>query len=161
MAFQTVWYFSDLPEEVVDLIEKEVSDEFTLPESHWVGGFVWHYIKRANQENFCYNLTHLDNNSVKLKTYNEGDGQTWHHDAKPVEDNEDVRKISFTIQLSDVDEYEGGNVQFLDESGRKYYMPRKRGVVALFDSRTQHRVEKVTKGTRKALVGWCVGSHWV
>ena len=40
-------------------------------------------------------------------------------------------------------------------------MPRKRGVVALFDSRTQHRVEKVTKGTRKALVGWCVGSHWV
>ncbi len=161
MAFQTVWYFSDLPEKVVDLIEKEVSDESTLPDSHWVGGFVWHYIKRANQENFCYNLSHLDNNSIKLKVYNEGDGQTWHVDQKPIVGDEDVRKLSFTIQLSDVDDYEGGNVQFLDEGGKKYYMPRKRGVVALFDSRTQHRVEKVTKGSRKALVGWCVGSQWI
>ena len=161
MAFQTIWYFSDLPEEVVDLIEKEVSDESTLPDDHWIGGFVWHYIKRANQENFCYDLTHLDNNSIKLKVYNEGDGQTWHVDSKPLDNEEEqVRKISFTVQLSDVNDYEGGNVQLLDEGGRKYYLPRQRGLVALFDSRTQHRVEKITKGTRKSLVGWCLGSQW-
>ena len=39
-------------------------------------------------------------------------------------------------------------------------MPRSRGTVSIFDSRTQHRVQKITKGTRKSLVGWCVGPLW-
>ena len=39
-------------------------------------------------------------------------------------------------------------------------MPRKRGCIALFDSKTLHRVMPVTKGTRKALVGWCLGPQW-
>ena len=161
MAFQTTWYYSELPEEVVKIIEKDLTEDSTLPDSHWVGGFVWNYINRANRENFVYNLSHLDNNSVRFKTYNEGDYQTWHVDAQPLEDGEEyVRKISFTIQLSDVNDYEGGNVQFMDEAGNIYNMPRKRGVVALFDSMTRHRVNKVTKGTRKSLVGWAVGKRW-
>ena len=157
MAFQTQWYFSDLPEEVVDLIEKDLSNESGIS---WVSGFVWHYILRANRENFCYKLSHLDASSVKVKTYNEGDSETWSIDSQPVDGNEDVRKLSFIIQLSDVDEYEGGNVQFLDEGKRKYFIPRQRGTVALFDARTQHRMLKVTKGTRKSLIGWGVGPQW-
>ena len=160
MAFQSIWYLSKLPEKVVDLIEKDLTESSTIPETHWVGGLVWHYILRANRENYMYNVSHLDGDSVKFKTYNEGDGQTWHVDAKPQEGDEDVRKISFTVQLSDVDDYEGGNVQCLDEGGKIYNFPRQRGTVALFDSSTRHRVEKVTKGTRKALVGWAVGKKW-
>ena len=160
MAYQTQWYLSELPEDVVKLIEKEVNDQDIIPDTHWVGGLVWHYILRANRENFLYNITHLDGGSVKFKEYNEGDEQEWHVDAKPVEDDEDVRKISFTLQLSDVNDYEGGNVQFESEAGKKYFMPRKRGTIALFDSHTKHKVNKVTKGTRKALVGWCLGPHW-
>ena len=160
MAFQCTWYFSQLPEKVVDLIEKDLTESSTIPDTHWVGGLVWHYIDRANRENFMYDISHLAGDSVKFKKYNEGDGQTWHVDAKPIEDGEDVRKISFTLQLSNVDDYEGGNVQFLDEAGKKYFMPRKRGTIALFDSKTQHRVMPVTKGTRKALVGWCLGPQW-
>jgi PKHD-type hydroxylase len=71
-----------------------------------------------------------------------------------------VRKLSFSIQLSDPDDYEGGNVQLLDEAGNNYIAPRKRGCICLFDSRTQHRVLKVTKGTRKSIVGWVVGPRW-
>lgn len=161
MAYQTTWYFSELPEDVIGLIEKEVTDQSKIPDTHWVGGLVWHYILRANRENFLYNLSHLDENSVKFKEYTEGDGQSWHVDAKPLEEDEEhVRKISFTVQLSDLNEYEGGNVQFLDEAGKKYFMPRKRGCIALFDSKTLHRVMPVTKGTRKALVGWCLGPQW-
>ena len=161
MAFQSQWYFSSLPEKVVDLIEKEVGEDSSVPSSSWVGGFVWHFLKRANRENFCYELSHLDGDSIKYKVYNEGDAQTWHVDSKPQEEGEvDVRKISFTVQLSDYDDYEGGNVQFLDEAGNMYNMPRRRGTVALFDSATRHRVNKVTQGTRKALVGWAVGKNW-
>ena len=160
MAFQSIWYLSKLPEKVVDLIEKDLTESSTISETHWIGGFMWHYILRANRENFMYNVSHLDGDSVKFKTYNEGDGQTWHVDAKPQEGDEDVRKISFTVQLSDCDDYEGGNVQVLDENGQMYNLPRERGTVALFDSASRHRVDKVRKGTRKALVGWALGKSW-
>ena len=76
------------------------------------------------------------------------------------ENIEMVRKLSFAMQLSDPDDYEGGNVQLLDEAGNSYIVPRKRGTIVLFDSRTQHRVLKVTKGTRKSIVGWTVGPRW-
>ena len=160
MAFQSIWYLSKLPEKVVDLIEKDLTESSTIPETHCEGGLVWHYILRANRENYMYNVSHLDGDSVKFKTYNEGDGQTWHVDAKPQEGDEDVRKISFTVQLSDCDDYEGGNVQVLDENGQMYNLPRERGTVALFDSASRHRVDKVRKGTRKALVGWALGKSW-
>ena len=71
-----------------------------------------------------------------------------------------VRKLSFAMQLSDPDDYEGGNVQLLDETGKSYLAPRKKGTIMLFDSRTSHRVLKVTKGIRKSLVGWTVGPRW-
>ena len=45
----------------------------------------------------------------------------------------------------------------LMKEGNVIFAPRKRGTVVLFDSRTQHRVLKVTKGTRKSIVGWVVG----
>ena len=71
-----------------------------------------------------------------------------------------VRKLSFALQLSDPDDYEGGNVQIMDETEKSYVVPRKRGTIVLFDSRSRHRVCKVTKGIRKSLVGWVVGPRW-
>jgi PKHD-type hydroxylase len=76
------------------------------------------------------------------------------------ENCEEVRKLSFAMQLSDPDDYEGGNVQLLDEAGKSYIAPRQRGSIMLFDSRTQHRVHKVTKGVRKSMVGWVLGPRW-
>ena len=76
------------------------------------------------------------------------------------ENTELVRKLSFVLQLSDPDDYEGGNLQLLDEAGKSYFAPRKRGTVILFDSRTQHRVLPVKSGLRKSIVGWTVGPRW-
>jgi CRISPR/Cas system-associated protein Cas10 (large subunit of type III CRISPR-Cas system) len=28
MAFQSIWYFSDLPEDIVDIIERDLSEKF-------------------------------------------------------------------------------------------------------------------------------------
>ena len=41
------------------------------------------------------------------------------------ENIEMVRKLSFAMQLSDPDDYEGGNVQLLDEAGNSYIVPVK------------------------------------
>jgi PKHD-type hydroxylase len=205
MAFQSVWYYSDIPEKVVDLIEEDLSLRFDeqmgdsrlmgdalnkdkrnsqnawVPTNHWLGGFMWHYISRANRENFLYDLRCIDGESMQYTQYGVGQFYSWHNDAgiagayKPAtvgnrsdglaqdfvnENIELVRKLSFVLQLSDPDDYEGGNVQLLDEAGNSYIVPRKRGTIVLFDSRTQHRVLKVTKGTRKSIVGWTVGPRW-
>ena len=205
MAFQSIWYFTNLPSNIIDIISNELTVDYDsvmtesqladgnldktkrnsqnswVPTTHWLGGFMWHYIQRANRENFLYDLHCIDSESMQYTKYNEGQFYGWHNDAglpnqyKPVsignrQDNqvqdflneqiEMVRKLSFVLQLSDPDDYEGGNLQLLDENGKFYFAPRQRGTVILFDSRTQHRVLKVTKGTRKSIVGWTVGPRW-
>ena len=207
MAFQSVWYYTDLPEDIVDIIERDLTENFDpqmadsrlhgdalnkeqrnsqntwIPTHHWVAGFLWHYVQRANRENFLYDLRNIDGESLQYTRYEEGQFYGWHNDAglatqyKPQsvgnrgngqenvndfinENCEMVRKLSFSIQLSAPDDYEGGNVQLLDEAGNNYIAPRQRGCIVLFDSRTQHRVLKVTKGTRKSIVGWVVGPRW-
>jgi PKHD-type hydroxylase len=207
MAYQSVWYYNHLPEDVVDIVEKDLIENFDpsmadsklhgdalnkekrnsqntwIPSSHWIGGFLWSYVERANRENFLYDLSNIDGESLQYTRYESGQFYGWHNDAglatqyKPVsvgnrgngqenvqdfvnENCERVRKLSFSLQLSDPDDYEGGNVQFMDEAGKSYFAPRKRGCIVLFDSRTQHRVLKVTKGTRKSIVGWVVGPRW-
>ena len=207
MAYQSIWYFTDLPADIVNIIERDVSEKFDMnmgesrldgntvnkdkrnsynewiPTNHWVGGFLWHYVQRANRENFLYDLRCIDAESMQYTRYAEGQYYHWHNDSglashyKPIsngdrketdkqqqdfmnENTELVRKLSFTLQLSDPDDYEGGNVQLLDERGENYIAPRQRGCIILFDSRTQHRVLKVTKGTRKSIVGWVVGPRW-
>ena len=207
MALQSVWYYTDIPSKVVDLIEEDLTEKFDgqmadsklggdvlnkdkrnsqnawIPTNHWVGGFIWHYIMRANRENFLYDLKCIDGESMQYTRYEQGQYYGWHNDSglsthyKPVsignrvtgestmqdfvnENCEMVRKLSFAMQLSDPDDYEGGNVQLLAEDGHSYILPRKKGCIVLFDSRTQHRVLKVTKGTRKSIVGWTVGPRW-
>ena len=54
-----------------------------------------------------------------------------------VKTQNNVRKLSFVLQLSNPDDYEGGNLQLMDEEGESYIAPRKQGTVILFDSRTQ------------------------
>ena len=205
MAFQSIWYYTDLPERVVDMITEDLSVKFDsqmgdsklmgdalnkdkrnsqnawIPTEHWLGGFIWHYISRANRENFLYDLHCIDGESMQYTQYGPGQFYSWHNDAglachyKPLtvgnrvegraedfvqENTELVRKLSFVLQLSDPDDYEGGNLQLLDEAGKSYFAPRQRGTVVLFDSRTQHRVLPVTSGLRKSIVGWTVGPRW-
>ena len=205
MANEILWYFTDLPEDIVNIIERDLTENFDpnfqdsilyngnitkekrnsqntwIPTTHWVAGFLWHYVQRANRENFLYDLRNIEGESLQYTRYEAGQFYGWHNDAglatqyKPqsvgnhydglandfVNENiELVRKLSFSLQLSDPDDYEGGNVQIMNESRISHFVPRKKGAIVLFDSRAQHRVLKVTKGTRKSIVGWTVGPRW-
>ena len=212
MAYQSIWYYTGLPKDIVNILDDYVSEKFDsemkdseligrhkdknkrnsenawINTNHWIAGFLWHYVNKANRENFLYDLTNIDGENLQYTKYSEGQYYNWHNDAgisnyyKPqyvgnsgnFDDDpnnlqttdflkascELVRKLSFTLQLSDPDEYEGGNVQLIDEAGRSYIAPRQRGTIILFDSRTQHRVIKVKKGVRKSIVGWVLGPRW-
>ena len=205
MAYQSTWYFSGLPDKVIESLEEDLESNFGdqmgdsrlmgdalnkdkrnskntwVPTTHWTAGLVWHYIERANRENFLYDIRNIDGETMQYTEYGVGEFYGWHNDAgischyKPVsvgnhderrekdfiqENLELVRKLSFVVQLSDPEDYEGGNLQLLAEDGNSYFAPRKKGTVIVFDSRTSHRVLKVTKGKRKSLVGWVVGPRW-
>lgn len=69
------------------------------------------------------------------------------------------RKLSFTLILSDPDEYEGGDFEFFD-GGPQQVKARNAGDVIVFKSTLQHRVTPVTKGVRHSLVGWASGPKW-
>jgi PKHD-type hydroxylase len=67
-----------------------------------------------------------------------------------------IRKLSFTLQLSNPDDYIGGDLR-LHVGSKPQTMKRDRGYVAVFPSYVLHEVTPVTKGTRYSLVSWITG----
>ena len=82
----------------------------------------------------------------------------WHQDIGPGIGSH--RKVSITVQLSDSDEYEGGDLQIWKGGQTADTTARGAGVVVIFPSYMMHRVSKVTKGTRRSFVLWIGGEHY-
>jgi len=152
-----------------------------IDSSNWIGGFVWYYITRANRENFMYDIIDIDGGQIQYTEYKEGEYYDWHVDDDigrclfndklitsadnhgqnlAVLAGEYIRKLSFTIQLSDPKDYEGGELEFLCGNDEAFFAPNKKGTIIIFDSRVKHRVKEVKSGVRKSLVGWVVGPRW-
>lgn len=85
--------------------------------------------------------------------YKEGDFYTWHSDLG--NDYMSKRKLSVVIQLTNPDEYEGGDLQFF--SARNQKLPKKLGDMIVFPSFEQHRVTPIKSGVRNSLVLWVSG----
>jgi PKHD-type hydroxylase len=84
----------------------------------------------------------------------EGDHYDWHTDAGSRHDT--PRKFSLVLQLTDPNQYDGGELQ-LQVSKDPTPVRRERGLVAAFPSYTLHRVTPVTRGIRKTIVVWVSG----
>lgn len=105
-------------------------------------------ILQANREYFNYDLKSF-RDRFQLSRYREGDYYGWHQDVGLV-GLSSYRRLSFSIQLSHSDDYEGGDLELPEDN----FASRERGVITIFPSETHHRVTEVTKGVRFALVGW-------
>ena len=75
------------------------------------------------------------------------------------------RKISFSVQLSDSDDYDGCDLVLsgtdCEQSGPPPALTiRKQGTLFTFPSFMRHAVTPITRGTRYALVGWVIGPTW-
>jgi PKHD-type hydroxylase len=85
----------------------------------------------------------------------EGGHFGWHVDQeeKPL-----PRKLSFSLQLSHGNAYEGCDLELFGGSAREPLLaPRDRGLLIAFPSSVMHRVTPIRSGTRKALVFWTAG----
>ena len=193
MAHTACWVQTQLPIEMVDILVKDIkkieaenflidsevmegetgninkeirhSKNSWIPATHWIGGLLMHYVDRVNEENFLYDISSIENKRIQYSEYTKDHFYTWHsdQDIDTIESDNEVRKLSFTIQLSSGDDYTGGDVQFYSRDGKRsssFMAPRNRGALIIFDSRTIHRVRKIKSGVRKSLVGWIVGPRW-
>lgn len=134
------------------------SKQLWLPCEHWFSGWIMHYANLANNRNFGYDIDGIFQDVSQYTVYHEGGHYSWHDDGFEVADGK-VRKISFSLQLSDESEYTGGELQFVNEENT-WFAPKGQGSLVFFDPRLRHRVRKVKSGTRRALVGWIGGPPW-
>ena len=119
----------------------------------------WIYEKLASLAVQCNNERyHFDllgfHQELQLTKYSKGDFFDWHLDFGAGEIS--ARKLSMTIQLSDPDEYEGGDLQFMINK-EVVNAPREKGTIVIFPSFIMHRITPVTKGIRQSIVGWVSG----
>lgn len=68
------------------------------------------------------------------------------------------RKLSMVVQLTDPEEYEGGELEI--NTGKIDVMKKDQGSVFFFPSFVMHEVKPVTKGTRHSLVAWIGGKNF-
>lgn len=178
MTFDAIWFKTTLPKVVIDsfLEEAELFDNETaslkedvdlevrdskiawVSSNHWIAGFCYHYVLQANESNFGYDIKPFGDRYLQYTSYSEGEHYNWHVDT--IKKKDSIRKLSFSLQLSDPEDYSGGELQFIDEGDKLFFAPKDRGTIIIFDSRIKHRVMKVRSGCRKSLVGWVEGPKW-
>ena len=90
--------------------------------------------------------------------YKPGDGFKWHCDYGLSEVDRYDRKLSFTLQLSEAWDYNGGDVEIMDWFNRKNVVTRECGAFIVFRFPcSSHRVKPLTEGERIAIVAWAHG----
>ena len=112
------------------------------------------WVKNININHFGFDGIQITE-QAQYTEYPEGAFYTWHTDSDvDMKLQPPVRKISMTLLLSDENDFEGGDLEMIDDKKR----PRmKRGHAIFFASFVRHRVTPVTKGNRKSLVMWFGG----
>ena len=147
---------------LLDEDARKTKNMFIEP-GHWTGALVTHFAHQANLL-WKYDITGLG--TLSILRYDEAGHFNWHVDVLSYEQSiyaglgEGLeRKLSVTVNLSDPEDYEGGDLEFLNGIGQLLTQPelRQRGSIVIFPSTLGHRVTPLTGGVRYALVGWMVG----
>jgi PKHD-type hydroxylase len=138
---------------------------FDLEKQHqWLYDAVLEYVFAANKQHWRFNIAACE--AMQYTTYEVGQFYGWHVDqhSDPYPDGTFKglsRKLSITIQLTEPENYDGGDFEIRDycdyDSVQKIDGIRPRGSVLVFPSFLMHRVTPVTRGVRRSLVCWIVG----
>ena len=119
---------------------------------------MWNLASEINKDAFGFDIKAVDD--IQYGEYTEDGKYDWHIDTHWTTPDYH-RKISVVIQLSDSNEYEGGDFE-IDWDGWEDWKQgaREKGTIIIFPSFIRHRVTPVTKGTRKSLIAWIGGEKF-
>jgi PKHD-type hydroxylase len=126
------------------------------PEYMWIYDRIAQLVTEANSI-WKFDISSMPEAIQYTEYYDDGGHYDWHLDIGP--DELSYRKISVTIQLSETEDYEGGDLEIL-RGGTSEKTVRGKGAAVLFPSFILHRVTPVTRGTRKSFVLWLGGGHY-
>lgn len=123
---------------------------------------LWKTAISANHDFFNIHITKLD--YIQFAEYDaeyEGEYKE-HHDVFWLNDDPYYhRKLSCVIQLTDPNEYDGGDFQIIDA----VHNPpadelREQGTIIYFPSMIRHRANPVIRGKRYSIAAWFEGPKW-
>jgi len=136
-----------------DVRRAELNWMYKDKESKWVFETLSSVVSSLNAEFFGFDLLGFGE-AFQLTNYHE-DNQgmyRWHQDFGA----NVSRKLSLVLQLSEPEEYEGGELQILT-SVDPISIKKQRGLITVFPSWILHQVTPVVKGNRQTLVTWVAG----
>lgn len=116
------------------------------------------FITSCNDRFFNFDISGFE--PIQYLVYDEiGNHFATHIDASHYYEPGIDRKLSFVLQLSDPDEYDGGDLQLWRFANEYQSVTKQKGKIVLFSSLTPHRVTPITRGIRRSLVGWVYGPY--
>lgn len=120
----------------------------------WIEERLARLVADVNRQQFSFALDGFEE-QVQLAAYGPGHYYDWHIDQGQGRVAA-RRKLTLSIQLSNPDDYEGGELE-INADGRPFQAPRCQGTFVAFASNKLHRVAPVTRGLRHSLVAWVHG----
>lgn len=124
------------------------------PKTNWIYEKLTPHVMGINGQYYHFEISEV---ILQLARYEAGHFYDWHVDM--IHEPDTSRKLSFSVQLSDGGDYEGGALEFMLGTNRPA-APRTQGIIAFFPAYVLHRVLPVSRGVRWSLVGWCYGPHF-
>ena len=136
-----------------DIRDSKVSWIYPNDNTHWIFERVTAAIKYLNNNFFKFDLFGLAEGFQFTEYAAPGNFYGMHIDKIFLGA---VRKLSITIQLSDPNDYVGGELAIMLDKD-PIILPKEYGKLVCFPSYVLHEVRPVTEGTRYSLVAWVTG----
>jgi PKHD-type hydroxylase len=141
-----------------DVRNSKISWLYPVDKMDWVFRRVTDITLNLNERFFKFDLFGI-NEGFQFTNYEAPSGKYGKHVDRGM--NMAVRKLSISIQLTNPEEYEGGELKLYDADDEKAnVMDKTQGTLILFPSYILHEVMPVTKGTRNSLVTWVTGKQF-
>jgi PKHD-type hydroxylase len=139
-----------------DARDSKISWLYPTDKMEWVFRRVTDITLNLNERFFKFDLFGIDE-GFQFTNYVAPSGKYQKHTDRSM--NFPVRKLSISIQLSNPEEYKGGELYLYDDD-KGTLMDKTQGTLIIFPSYVLHEVMPVTKGERNSLVTWVTGKQF-
>ncbi len=137
-------------------IRKSKVSWLNTKDHRWIYERCTNCVNDINNRFFNYDLTYIE--ELQFTKYNSNNDFYGKHIDNSY-NSTGSRKLSFSILLSEPDEYSGGDLALHYEPS-PVYAKKVLGTMIAFPSWMLHEVTPVTSGIRYSLVGWCCGPRF-
>ena len=125
----------------------------------WLYESITRLVIDVNESIYNFDLTYFE--SIQFSRYDSSSQGNYksHVDGGMINSFGTDRKLSMVLQLSDPEDYTGGDL-ILNNGNSPTTIKKSKGKIVFFQSNMLHEVTKVTSGTRFSLVCWFTGPRF-